>query len=61
MQIYVDSFDHFVKTESENSTIVIVLCNKQNKELLEITLPKDANTHALDYQLYLPSKEELQR
>jgi hypothetical protein len=29
--------------------------------LVEITLPEDANIHAREYQLYLPSKEELQR
>ena len=28
---------------------------------MEITLPKDANIHARAYQLYLPSKEELQQ
>jgi len=28
---------------------------------VEITLPKDANIHAREYQLYLPSKEELQK
>jgi hypothetical protein len=46
MQIYVNYFDRFVKTENENSTIGIVLCKKQNKALVEITLPKDANIHA---------------
>ena len=29
--------------------------------MVEITLPKDANIHAKQYQLYLPSKEELRR
>jgi hypothetical protein len=29
--------------------------------LVEITLPKDANIHASQYQLYLPSKEELRQ
>lgn len=61
MQMYVNYFDRFVKAEGENSTIGIVLCKKQNKALVEITLPKDANIHAREYQLYLPSKEELQR
>jgi hypothetical protein len=28
---------------------------------VEITLPAGANIHARAYQLYLPSKEELQR
>jgi hypothetical protein len=47
--------------EHENSTVGIVLCKKKNTALVEITLPKDANIHAREYQLYLPSKEELQQ
>jgi predicted nuclease of restriction endonuclease-like (RecB) superfamily len=61
MQMYVNYFDRFVKTEAENHTIGIVLCKKKNTALVEITLPKDANIHAREYQLYLPSKEELQQ
>lgn len=29
--------------------------------LVEITLPKDANIHAREYQLYLPDKELLRK
>jgi hypothetical protein len=61
MQMYVNYFDRHVKTESENHTVGIVLCKKKNSALVEITLPKDANIHAREYQLYLPSKEELQQ
>jgi predicted nuclease of restriction endonuclease-like (RecB) superfamily len=61
MQMYVNYFDRIVKTETENHTIGIVLCKKKNSALVEITLPKDANIHAREYQLYLPSKEQLQR
>jgi len=61
MQMYVNYFDRFVKNDQENSTIGIVLCRKKNTALVEITLPKDANIHAREYQLYLPSKEELQQ
>jgi predicted nuclease of restriction endonuclease-like (RecB) superfamily len=61
MQMYVNYFDRFMKTEAENSTIGIVLCKAKNRTLVEITLPKDANIHAREYQLYLPSKDELQR
>ena len=61
MQMYVNYFDRRVKTRRENSTIGIVLCKQKNKALVEITLPKDANIHAREYQLYLPSKEELQQ
>jgi hypothetical protein len=28
---------------------------------VRITLPKDANIHAREYQLYLPSKEQLRQ
>ena len=61
MQMYVNYFDRAVKTEDENDTVGIILCKKKNGALVEITLPKDANIHAREYQLYLPSKEELQR
>ena len=61
MQMYVNYFDRYVKLDDENSTIGIILCKKKNDALVEITLPKDANIHAAEYQLYLPSKEELQQ
>jgi YhcG PDDEXK nuclease domain len=61
MQMYVNYFDRFVKTDQENSTVGIVLCKKKNTALVKITLSKDANIHAREYQLYLPSKEELQQ
>ena len=61
MQMYVNYFDRFIKSDGENSTIGIVLCKKKNTALVEITLPRDANIHAREYQLYLPSKEELQQ
>jgi len=61
MQMYVNYFDRFVKTAEENSTIGIVLCKRKNEALVEITLPKDANIHAREYQLYLPSKDELRQ
>jgi predicted nuclease of restriction endonuclease-like (RecB) superfamily len=60
MQMYVNYFDRFVKTAEENPTIGILLCRGKNKALVEITLPQDANIHAREYQLYLPSKDELQ-
>ncbi|MFZ2958555.1 MAG: PDDEXK nuclease domain-containing protein [Candidatus Ozemobacteraceae bacterium] len=59
MQMYVNYFDRYVKTEDELPTIGIVLCHRKNDALVELTLPKDANIFASKYQLYLPSKEEL--
>ena len=61
MQMYVNYFDRFVKTRAEKPTIGIILCKKKHGALVEITLPKDANISAREYQLYLPGKEELQR
>jgi len=61
MQMYVNYFDRFVKLEEEASTVGIVLCKKKHDALVEITLPKDANIHAREYQLYLPDKELLRR
>ena len=61
MQMYVNYFDRHVKTDAEAATVGIVLCKKKHEALVEITLPKDANIHASEYQLYLPSKEELQQ
>lgn len=61
MQMYVNYFDRHVKTDAEAATVGIVLCKKKHETLVEITLPKDANIHAREYQLYLPSKEELRQ
>ena len=56
----VNHFDRHVRREGEGATVGIVLCKRKNDALVEITLPQDANIHAWEYQLYLPSKEELQ-
>jgi predicted nuclease of restriction endonuclease-like (RecB) superfamily len=61
MQMYVNYFDRYVKRDDENSTIGIILCRKKNEALVEITIPKNTNIHASEYQLYLPSKDELRK
>jgi hypothetical protein len=48
-----------VKRPYENPTIGLLLCKSAKKTVVELTLPKDANIHAKEYQLYLPSKEPL--
>ena len=61
MQMYVNYYDRFVKTNTENPTIGIVLCKDKNNNLVEITLPKDnQQIFATKYQTILPSKEKLQ-
>jgi predicted nuclease of restriction endonuclease-like (RecB) superfamily len=61
MQMYVNYFDRFVKTPDENPTIGILLCKRKKQAIVELTLPADANIHAREYSLYLPSKELLQQ
>lgn len=61
MQMYVNYFDRFVKLKNENPTIGIVLCKKKHDALVEITLPRDANILAKEYQLYLLDKELLRQ
>ena len=39
----------------------MILCKQKRTALVELTLPKDANIHASQYQLYLPSKEDLKQ
>ena len=59
MQMYVNYFDRYVKLPEENPTVGLLLCKSKKDAVVELTLPKDANIHAREYQLYLPSKELL--
>lgn len=61
MQMYVNYFDRYVRTEDEGPTVGIVLCHRKSDALVELTLPKDSNIYASKYELYLPSKKELQK
>jgi len=61
MQMYVNYYDREVKVADENATIGLLLCKSKKDTIVELTLPKDANIHAREYQLYLPSKELLKR
>jgi predicted nuclease of restriction endonuclease-like (RecB) superfamily len=61
MQMYVNYYDREVKLPEENPTIGILLCQQKKQTVIELTLPKDANIHAQEYQLYLPSKELLRQ
>ena len=59
MQMYVNYFDRYVKTDDELPTVGILLCDRKKDAIVELTLPEDANIYASKYQLYLPSKQEL--
>ncbi|TRX29163.1 DUF1016 domain-containing protein [Flavobacterium franklandianum] len=60
MQMYVNYYDRFVKNETENPTIGIILCKNKTESLVEITLPEgNKQIFASKYQTILPTKEEL--
>lgn len=61
MQMYVNYYDRYVKQDFEKPTIGILLCEEKNDALVELTLPKEANIYASEYQLYLPDKAVLQQ
>ena len=60
MQMYVNYYDRYEKSEDENPTIGILFCNEQSDSMVELTLPKDSNIYASKYELYLPDKKLLQ-
>jgi len=60
MQMYVNYYDRYEKTDFENPTIGILLCKEKKDTLIELTLPEDSNIYATEYKLYLPDKKELQ-
>jgi len=60
MQMYVNYYDRYVRQPFEHPTVGILLCERKSDALVELTLPKDANIYASQYQLYLPDKSLLQ-
>ncbi len=60
MQMYVNYYDRYEKTDDESPTIGVLLCQKKSDALVELTLPKDSNIYASKYELYLPNKKVLQ-
>lgn len=61
MQMYVNYYDRHVKLTDETPTIGIILCRTKNDALVRLTLPENSNVYASQYQLYLPSKDELKQ
>ena len=60
LQMYVNYYDRVEKLPDENPTIGILLCTAKNDTAVRMTLPEH-NTAILasQYQLYLPSQEQL--
>ena len=61
MQMYVNYFDRHVRMKEENPTIGVILCKIKSDALVELTLPKNTKVYPKQYQLYLPSKDELKQ
>ena len=60
LQMYVNYYDRYVKTEDENPTIGILLCTDKNDTAVKLALPENNQTIlASKYQLYLPTTEQL--
>ena len=60
LQMYVNYYDRQEKLPDENPTIGILLCTRKNDTLVRTTLPENNTTIlASEYQLYLPTEEEL--
>ena len=61
MQMYVNYYDRYEKTDDEAPTVGILLCSEKNDNMVELTLPENSNIYASQYELYLPDKELLQK
>ncbi|MCL2441306.1 MAG: PDDEXK nuclease domain-containing protein, partial [Treponema sp.] len=61
MLMYVNYFDRYVKQDFEKPSIGILLCKKKSDNIVELTLPENAQIYASDYSLYLPDKSVLQQ
>lgn len=57
LQMYVNYYDKYEKAKDENPSIGILLTPSKNHAVVELSLPKDSNVFASEYQLYLPKKE----
>jgi len=60
MQMYVNYFDRYVKTDKEAPTVGMLLCKEKNDSVVQLTLPENSNIYATEYNLYLPDKALLQ-
>ncbi len=62
MQMYVNYYDRKIKLPQENRTIGIILCQEENKTVVEFTLPENnKQIFAKAYKQILPSKEDLKK
>ena len=61
MQMYTHYYDRCVKQNFEKPTIGILLCDKKDDAIVQMTLPENENIYAAEYKLYLPEAKLLQQ
>jgi len=54
--MYAHYFDRYVKTNDEHPTVDILLCQKKDDAIVELTLPEKENIYTSEYHLHLPDK-----
>ncbi|MEH3113478.1 MAG: PDDEXK nuclease domain-containing protein [Pedobacter terrae] len=60
LQMYVNYYDRIEKLPHENQTIGILLCADKNDAVVKFTLPENQKQIiASQYELYLPTEEQL--
>lgn len=60
MDMYVRMYDELKRTEGDNPTIGIILCEEKDKAEVRYSILNDSlNLMATKYKLYLPSEDEL--
>jgi predicted nuclease of restriction endonuclease-like (RecB) superfamily len=61
MLLYVNYFDHEIKTDDDNPTIGLILCTKKSEAMVKYMLgDKARQIFAKKYQFHLPTEEELE-
>lgn len=61
MQMYTHYYDRCVKQDFEKPTIGILLCDKKDVAIVQMTLPENENIYAAEYKLYLPEAKLIQQ
>ena len=60
MDFYTRYFEENIRTETDNTTIGIVLCTERDNTIVKYSVMNDSNQlFASKYKLYLPTEEEL--
>ena len=59
LQMYVNYYDRIEKLPDENPTVGILLCADKNNTMVTFSLPENSKILTSQYQLYLPTEQQL--